>query len=52
MKELHNLLTEHMFYVDIEGLAVQLTVPTAKCVVDFHHQVSAHAGLPRNGSVA
>ena len=28
----------------MDTLAVQLTLPTTKRVVDFHHQVVAHAG--------
>ena len=31
----------------MDTLAVQLTLPTTKRVVDFHHQVVAHAGRTR-----
>jgi hypothetical protein len=37
----------------MDTLAVRLTLPTAKRVVDFNHQVVAHAGLTRrNGAVS
>ena len=32
------------FYLTVDTLAVRLTLPTAKRVVDFHHQAVAHAG--------
>ena len=32
------------FHLAMDTLAVQLTLPTTKRVVDFHHQVVAHAG--------
>ena len=39
------------FHLTMDTLAVQLTLPTTKRVVDFHHQVIAHGGrtLPMAG---
>ena len=31
-------------HLAMDTLAVRLTLPTTKCVVDFHHQAIAHAG--------
>lgn len=40
------------FHLSVDTLAVRLTLPTTKRVVDFHHQAIAHAGrttkIPRN----
>ena len=35
------------FHLAMDTLAVRLTLPTTKCVVDFHHQVIAHGGRTR-----
>ena len=32
------------FYLTVDTLAVRLTLPTTKRVVDFHHQAIAHGG--------
>ena len=32
------------FHLSVDTLAVRLTLPTTKRVVDFHHQAIAHAG--------
>ena len=32
------------FHLAMDTLAVRLTLPTTKRVVDFHHQAIAHAG--------
>ena len=32
------------FHLAMDALAVRLTLPTTKRVVDFHHQAIAHAG--------
>ena len=32
------------FHLTMDTLAVRLTLPTTKRVVDFHHQAIAHAG--------
>lgn len=36
------------FYLTVDTLAVRLTLPTTKRVVDFHHQAIAHGGRTRN----
>ncbi|MGN0772223.1 MAG: hypothetical protein ACI4MP_00335 [Candidatus Ventricola sp.] len=36
------------FYLTIDTLAVRLTLPTTKRVVDFHHQAIAHGGRTSN----
>ena len=37
------------FHLAMDTLAVRLTLPTTKRVVDFHHQAIAHAGRNRVG---
>ena len=37
------------FYLTVDTLAVRLTLPTTKRVVDFHHQAIAHGGRNRVG---
>lgn len=37
------------FHLSVDTLAVRLTLPTTKCVVDFHHQAIAHAGRTAQG---
>ncbi len=38
------------FHLSVDTLAVRLTLPTTKRVVDFHHQAIAHAGRTAKGS--
>ena len=38
------------FRLTADTLAVQLTLPTTKRVVDFHHQAIAHGGRTRKGT--
>ena len=37
------------FHLAMDTLAIQLTLPTAKRVVDFHHKAIAHGGRTSKG---
>ena len=39
------------FYLSVDTLAVRLTLPTTKRVVDFHHQAIAHGGRTKQKSL-
>ena len=40
------------FHLAMDTLAVRLTLPTTKRVVDFHHQAIAHGGRTKHRSQA